>query len=153
MSYHQAVQPIHLQYGTAWTTSLAFCHACDLNHAVLGDIVWQMGMKDVLAAADYHPLMISPPAKALGSIRGYQLSEKGVRQLVEQLDAMMDIEEDARHTYRIGAQRILDALAMVRRPAVSQPRSSWNAGLSDTLREMGQAINKLAGEMGGRSHG
>jgi prophage antirepressor-like protein len=151
MSYHQAVQPIHLQYGTAWTTSLAFCHACDLNHAVLGDIVWKMGMKDVLAAADYHPLMISPPAKTIGSIRGYQLSEKGVRQLVDQLDAM-EIEKDARHTYHTGAQRILDAFAMTRRPTGSQRRSTGNAALSDTLREMSQAINKLAG-IGGRNHG
>ena len=153
MSYHQAVQPIHLQYGTAWTTTLAFCHACDLNHSVLGDIVWRMGMKDELAAADYHPLMVSPPAKAIGSIRAYQLSEKGVRQLLERLDTMEDLGEDVRHTYHTGAQRILDALAMDRRPTGSQRRSSGNVGLSDTLRDMGQAVNKLAGRMGGRSHG
>ena len=152
MAYHQAIQPIHLQYGNAWTTSLAFCHACKLNHAVLGNIVWAMGRDNVLAAADYHPLMFSPAPQEIGSIRGYQLSEKGVRQLLERLDAM-ELEEGVRHTYRTGAQRILDALAMDRRPTGSQRRSPGNAALSETLREMGHAVNKLAGKMGGRSHG
>ncbi len=155
MIYRQATQPIHLQHGRAWTTSLAICHACDLNHAVLTDIIRSMGKDDQLNEADSQPLFIAPPENGASVIHGYQMSEQGARKLMNQIDTMLH-EGPARVNFLAGAEVILSAFAMDHGLTGTSSRSGWNGdankGLSNALHEMGQVLQTLAGKMGGASH-
>ena len=154
MAFHQAIQPIHMEYGQPWTTSLAIAHACGLRHQMFLEKIQEMAACRLLLPAEYCQLRIDPPDSGGGLIYGFQLSETGLMKLAGYLDFHMD--DEIRATIRDGADVLKQAFtSMGQHRTVAKPKAG-DVKLAATMADLGSAVSRLAtmvGNQGGRNHG
>ena len=115
MPHQQAIQPIHLEYGQAWTTSLHLAHASDLNIGSLADRIsdWvrdgRIGQYDAriihVRDANGSPFPWNAPV--------WQMSEAAATRLIEGLVALDGIDDDLRRRLILAGENLAAAFAHI----------------------------------------
>ncbi|MBF0140239.1 MAG: hypothetical protein HQL74_08160 [Magnetococcales bacterium] len=155
MAYHQAVQPIHLEHGQAWTTTLAMSYACDLNHMVFVDKLQKLTRDHTLLPSEYCCLYINPSSSGIGVIHGFQLSETGFQKVVAFLETL-DLDEKALAAVHKGAEKLTEAFRAVGRKSFFARSNSEKSKFASAMADVAETISKLAstlGNKGGHRHG
>lgn len=106
MSFQQAIRLVHIEYGLAWTTSLAISLECRINHDYLVNLIDRMLFNGELQHKE-HDRMRYFPDQSSSSYPLQCLTEQGFRTVMEHIDQAVSDEEKAKVNLQEGGKNIV----------------------------------------------
>ena len=105
LSFQQAILPVHIEHGKAWTTTLAISEECQIEHSYLMQRVESLLRIGMIKCKDYDRIWFLPD-QAPRAQQIHSLTEEGFRVLCWYLGWIITDEEKAKTNLRDGCERI-----------------------------------------------